>query len=123
MTEAEYRDEIERKCLAVGTWRDEFAWTADRLARLYGRIDAVEAEFERTGGHAIVTHVNKAKEKNFVRNPFLVELDVLYDQALTYERELGLTAAALKRINEDALKARKGGGGLEAALKLLEGGA
>ena len=58
--------------------------------------------------------------KNAARNPFLVELDTLYDQALTYERELGLTPAALRKINEDALKPRRRNG-LEQALRLLEG--
>lgn len=120
MTESGYAKEIKRKCEALNVWRDEFARTQKRLAKIYVRIDAVEEEFERTGGHAIITHTNKAKEKNAVRNPFLVEIDLLYDQALTYERELGLTPAALKRINEEALK-RKKASGLENALRLLEG--
>jgi len=42
-----------------------------------------------------------------VRNPLLAEIDILYEQALTCERELGLTAAALRRINEGALHARE----------------
>lgn len=121
MTEQGYAREIKRKCEALNVWRDEFARTVKRLAKIYCRIDTVEEEFERTGGHAIVTHTNKAKEKNAVRNPFLVEIDLLYDQALTYERELGLTPAALRKINEDALKPRKKASGLESALRLLEG--
>lgn len=120
VTADEYLNEIMRKCTALGVWRDEFERTAQRLARVYERIDKVEDEFERTGGNAIITHTNKAKEKNLVRNPFLVEVDALYDQALTYERELGLTAAALRKINENALKTRRTDGGLATVLRLLE---
>lgn len=120
MTEPEYAEQITSRCESLGTWREEFASTRTRLAKIYVRIDVVEAEYERTGAHPIVTHTNKAGAKNAARNPFLVELDTLYDQALTYERELGLTPAALRKINEDALKPRKRSG-LEQALRLLEG--
>lgn len=120
MTEPEYAEQITSRCESLGTWRDEFASTRTRLAKIYVRIDVVEAEYERTGAHPIVTHTNKVGAKNAARNPFLVELDTLYDQALTYERELGLTPAALRKINEDALKPRRRNG-LEQALRLLEG--
>ena len=99
MTEPEYAEQITSRCESLGTWREEFASTRSRLAKIY---------------------TNKAGAKNAARNPFLVELDTLYDQALTYERELGLTPAALRKINEDALKPRKRSG-LEQALRLLEG--
>lgn len=112
--------DVRRKCEALGVWRDEFERALRRLAKIYCRIDVVEEEFKASGGAAIVEHTNKAQATNLVRNPYLVEIDTLYDQALTYERELGLTAAALKKINEEALKPRKGPSGLEAALQLLE---
>ena len=121
MTEQGFSREIKKRCETLGTWRDEFARPLKRLAKIYCRIDAVEEEFERSGGHAIVKHTNKAGATNAVRNPFLVEIDLLYDQALTYERELGLTPAALRKINEDALKPRRKASGLENALRLLEG--
>ena len=120
MTEQGYAREIKRRCQALGVWRDEFEKTQKRLAKIYVRIDDVEAAYEADGRQAIVEHTNKAGATNLMRNPYLQEIDMLYDQALTYERELGLTAAALKKINEDALKTRKARDGLEAALKLLE---
>ena len=77
-------------------------------------------EFVVKGGTPLHGEAAIAGAKNAARNPFLVELDTLYDQALTYERELGLTPAALRKINEDALKPRRRNG-LEQALRLLEG--
>lgn len=122
MTEQGYYREIKRKCDSLGVWREEFARTAKRLSRIYTRIDTVESEYSDSGGEAVVEYTNKAGATNMVRNPYLTQLDILYDQALTYEKELGLTAAALKRINEEALKPQKKASGLEAALRLLEGG-
>lgn len=104
MTERQYLIDIKRKCKSLGTWRDEFERTQRRLAKIYVRIDAVEDEFARTGGAYIVKHKNNKGETNAVRNPYVAELDILYEQALTCERELGLTAAALRRINESALR-------------------
>ena len=120
MTEDEYRAEIERKCEALGVWREEFSRARDRLAAIYVRIDKTEEGYIKTGGNPIVMHTNKAKEKNLARNPFLTELDALYTQALTHERELGLTASALKKINEGALHPAKKISGLENTLRLLE---
>ena len=77
MTEPEYAEQITSRCESLGTWREEFASTRSRLAKIYVRIDVVEAEYERTGAHPIVTHTNKVGAKNAARNPFLVELDTL----------------------------------------------
>ena len=70
-----------------------------------------EPELQRLAAEAaeaaVVNYVNNKGKENDRRNPYIAELDTLYDQALTYERELGLTAAALKKINETALHARE----------------
>ena len=121
MTERGYVADIRRKCEALGVWRDEFERTQKRLAKIYARIDEAEAAFDEAGRELIVEHTNKAGMTNMVKNPIMTEIDMLYDQALTYEKELGLTAAALKRINEEALKTRKVENGLVAALRVLEG--
>ena len=103
MTEKGYAQDIKRKCNALGTWRDEFERTQRRLAKIYTRIDDVEKLFADSGGAYIVKHKNNKGETNPARNPYIVELDILYDQAMICEKELGLTAAALKKINEAAL--------------------
>ena len=107
MTERQYMMDIKRKCQALGVWREEFERTQRRLARIYTRIDAVEELFAGSGGQFVVKHKNNKGETNAARNPYIAEIDILYEQALTCERELGLTAAALKRINEGALHARE----------------
>ena len=107
LTEEGYRRDIRRKCDSLDVWRDEFARTMQRLAKIYVRIDEVEAAYVAAGGDPVIMMEKGGAEKP-CRNPYLVEIDTLYDQALTYERELGLTAAALKKINETALKTKNG---------------
>lgn len=107
MTERQYNMDIKRKCTALGTWRDEFERTQRRLAKIYTRIDHVEAQYEKSGSVPVVRVTNNKGHENAMRNPYIAELDILYDQALQYERELGLTAAALRKINESALHAKE----------------
>jgi len=107
MTQRQYQMDIKRKCQALGVWRDEFERTQKRLAKIYARLDRVEAQYEDEGGEPAVDFTNKNGATNRVRNPLLAEIDILYEQALTCERELGLTAAALRRINEGALHVRE----------------
>lgn len=107
MTERQYLIDIKRKCKALETWRDEFERTQRRLAKIYVRIDAVEKLFADSGAEFVIEHTNNKGQTNAARNPYIQELDLLYEQALTYERELGLTAAALRKINEAALKTKE----------------
>lgn len=107
MTERGYLTDIRRKCESLGVWRVEFERVQKRLAKVYVRIDDVEAKYTSSGGQPVITHKNTKGKENIMRNPYLIELDILYDQALAYEKELGLTAAALKKINESALHARE----------------
>lgn len=106
MTEKGYAQDIKQKCKALGIWRDEFERVQKRLAKVYVRIDEVERLFKDSGGAFVVKHKNNKGETNPARNPYIVELDILYDQATVCEKELGLTAAALKKINEEALHAK-----------------
>lgn len=106
MTERQYMMGIKRKCEALGVWKKEFEQVQRRLARIYARIDRLEAEWEAEGGRLVVEHTNKAGATNAMKNPYVAEIDFLYDQALFYEKEMGLTPAALKKIKEGAMRAK-----------------
>ena len=119
MTVDEYYDQIQARCESLGVWKEAFAWTAHRLAGLYVRIDEADAQYDQERKIS-VTHINTVGAETMSRNPLLIELGSLYDQALVCERELGLTAASLKKIKGgDALMPRRVGG-LEQALRVLE---
>lgn len=106
-TEKGFRDKIRRACQGVGTYKEEFETVIWRLAETYVRIQHVKTEFAKSGGKVIIKHVNKAGAANAVKNPLLQELDFLQKAALELERELGLTPASLKKINESAMAAQE----------------
>lgn len=104
----------------LGTYKPQYMEAINRTAKLYVQMDKIEADFEKSGGNMVVIHTNKAGAKNLVKNPFLQVRDEVYTQLLAHERELGLTPAALKRINEAAM-AKEKKSTLGEALKALGG--
>lgn len=106
-SELSYRMGIVRRMKAVGTYREEFEPVIRRLATLYCQLDKLEKQYEMTGNNPVVTHTNKAGATNFVKNPVLTARDEVYSQLLAHEKELGLTPAALKKMNEQAMRPQK----------------
>lgn len=104
----------------LGTYKPQYMEAINRTAKLYVQMDEIETEFKKSGGNVVVTHTNKAGAKNFVKNPLLQVRDEVYTQLIAHERELGLTPAALKRINEAAM-AKEKKSTLGEALKALSG--
>ena len=104
-TEKGFRDKIRRACEGVGTYRPEFEAVIWRLAECYVRMQHARGEFERTGSKTFVAYTNKAGATNPAKNPYLQEIDFLQKTAMEMERELGLTPAALRKINEAAMLA------------------
>lgn len=66
--------------------------------------DKAKEKFEESGGETVVEYTNKNGSINTVKNPALVVVMEFDAQALAYWRDLGLTPAGLKRINEGGLK-------------------
>lgn len=116
MTEVGYKRQIMKRMRSVGTWRAEFAPTVERLAMLYCQRDKLEKQYEESGGNPVIMHTNKAGATNPTKNPFLTARDEVYSQLLSHERELGLTPAALKKMNEAAMRPEKKASGFAAAL-------
>ncbi len=110
MDRNEWKDKIENACREAGTYRPFFDSAIDTLAGIMEKRDNAEEQFKKSGGNTVVMHVNKGGNTNIVKNPALVVVDDLNKTALAYWRDLGLTPAGLKRINEDALRKQKDGG-------------
>ena len=104
-TEKGFRDKIRKACEGVGTYKEEFEPVIWRLAECYVRMQRTRGEFEKSGAKTFVLYTNKAGATNPMKNPYLTELDFLQRQALEMERELGLTPASLRKINEAAMMA------------------
>ncbi len=116
MTEKKWIALITEKCKDVGTYKPAFDPAIASLAAILAQRDKTKKEFKDSGGKSVVYHTNKAGERNMVKNPLLMLWDDLNKSALAYWRDLGLTPAGLKKLDETALKKRKGSA-LAAALK------
>ncbi len=99
MTEKMYRDAIRKATEALGVYKLEFSRTRCRLAQIYVRIETLQKGLEN--GEFGFTRITETKSGEMEQiDPHITELDRLNDQALSYEKALGLTADSLKKINE-----------------------
>ena len=104
MNKDEWVEKITEACKNAGTFRPYFASVIDTLAETLEARDDARQKYKQTGSNSVVTHTNKGGNTNIVKNPALVVIDDLNKTALAYWRDLGLTPAGLKRINENAMK-------------------
>lgn len=107
MTREEWAPRIAESAKAAGTYRPYFDDVITTLADILARRDMAMRMFEASGGNILVKHTNKAGATNIEQNPTLRMINDLNRDALAYWRDLGLTPAGLKKINEGAMKAKK----------------
>ncbi len=119
MKKAAWKKRIQKACEEVGTYQASFDNVIDTLAGILENRDAAQKAFD---GTVIVEHTNKSGATNKEQNPVLRLINDLNRDALQYWRDLGLTPAGLKRINDAAVKAKKQQSPLEKALEKLSGG-
>ena len=81
------------------------------------RDDAARAYLDY-GAEPLIAYTNKGGSTNLVKNPALILWDDLNKSALAYWRDLGLTPAGLKKIDDAALKKQRRGGLMEALAEL-----
>ena len=107
MKREEWTERITASCQHAGTYRPWFDDVIATLADILERRDVARKLFEASGGNVLVNHTNKAGATNIEQNPILRMINDLNRDALAYWRELGLTPAGLKKIDEAAMKQRK----------------
>ena len=106
MNRKAWKEKIIGQCESVGTYRESFLPVIDTLALTLEQRDKTQTEFKKSGGKSVIEYTNKSGNTNMVKNPLLVLWDDLNKSALSYWRDLGLTPAGLKKIDESALKKR-----------------
>lgn len=107
MKKKTWKAKIKSACIEAGTYRPFFDCVIDTLAEILERRDMAAEMFQKTGGNVVVKHTNKGGSTNIEQNPTLRLVNELNRDALAYWRDLGLTPAGLKRINEDGMKKAK----------------
>ena len=116
-----WRPKIKRACKAAGTYKNYFDPVIDTLADILEKRDAAQQEFVEGGSRIMIEYTNKAGATNLTQNPLIRLINDLNRDALTYWKELGLTAASLKKINEAAIKGGSELSALDKALMSLDG--
>ena len=107
MTAEAWKRKIRSQAMAVGTYRSAFSSAVDALAKVLEQRDLVYQQFLAEGGRFVVERISDRGAVNSAKNPLLQTWMDLNAQALTYWKELGLTAAGLKKIDEEAMKPKK----------------
>lgn len=118
MTQRAWKSKIKKACEEAGTYRPYFDHVIATLADILSKRDKAQEQFEKSGGNAIIKHTNKSGATNLEQNPALRMINDLNRDALQYWRDLGLTPAGLKKINEKAMQKQKASA-LSEALKAL----
>lgn len=101
------KKDIIKKMKEVGTYNVSFIYTINVLAKVLMDYEITTEQFAKTGGSIVIKHTNKNGSTNIVKNPLYLALEKLRDDTIAYSRELGLTPAGLKRINQDGNKPEK----------------
>lgn len=107
MRKTAWEKKITEYCKKAGTYHDFFEETIRTLAAILEKRDEVEKAYKNSGKEPLVEYTNKAGATNVTKNPALVLWDDLNKSALAYWRDLGLTPAGLKKIDEQGLKVKK----------------
>lgn len=121
MTSKAWKTNIVKRMKEVGTYQTAFDAAIQATADLLEQRDKIYQQYVDEGAQVIVEKVSDRGAKNYAENPLLRTWRELQAQALNYWKELGLTAASLKRINDGALKSGKKLSPLAQALQELNG--
>jgi hypothetical protein len=121
MDKKQWKTKIKSAAKKAGTYQPFFDAVIDTLAGILEKRDTAQEVFDRSGGNVVIAHTNKGGATNLELNPALRLINDLNRDALAYWRDLGLTPAGLKRINEAAMQKKEKGSALEEALKSIGG--
>lgn len=91
----------------VGTYKKSFNQVINTLASILEERDRVYKKYKDTGSQPLIETTSDRGAKNQRTNPLLRQWLDLNSAALSYWRDLGLTPAGLKKINDDELKEKK----------------
>ena len=106
MTKTAWKKRITQCAKDAGTYKPYFDDVIDTLADILQRRDKTIAAWKKSGDDVVIPHVNKAGATNMEQHPALRIADNLNRDALQYWQELGLTPAALRKMNAKTFEAK-----------------
>ena len=120
MTSKSWVNEIKKQMKLKGVDSRGFENVIQTLAEILEQRDKIYKQFQDEGALVMVEYTSDRGNVNQIINPLLKEWQNMNRDALVYWRELGLTPAGLKKLNEDLMKEKKESA-LDAVLSKLEG--
>lgn len=99
MKKRAWKTRLKKACEQVGTYKPEFDITISIAAGYAEQIDALEPAIAEEG--PVIEQTNKSGFTNIIKNPKVTVYDDLRKSFIVCLRELGLTPAGLKKINEE----------------------
>ena len=104
MTSKSWIAEIKKQMSLKGVDYAGFGNVIQTLAELLEQRDKLYKQYQDEGSEVMVLYVSDRGQENMIINPLLKEWQNMNRDALVYWRELGLTPAGLKKLNEDSMK-------------------
>lgn len=108
MNKEDWKIRIEQACKDAGTYQPSFDDVVTTLAGILENRDRAQEQFEKMGCSPIVSHTNKGGSTNLVKNPALVVINDCNAQALTFWKELGLTARSYQTMQKNGFQRSEG---------------
>lgn len=104
MTAKSWITEIKKQMSLKGVDYSGFGNVIQTLAELLEQRDKLYKQYQAEGSEVMVLYTSDRGQENMIINPLLKEWQNMNRDALVYWRELGLTPAGLKKLNEDSMK-------------------
>lgn len=107
MRKADWKRQIIEKCKNVGTYRSDFLPAIITLSAILEERDRVYKQYVKEGAKPVIDRTSDRGAVNKSKNPLLATWQDLNKDALSYWRDLGLTPAGLKKLDDEAMKPKK----------------
>lgn len=102
MKKRAWKTKLKKACRDAGTYKPYFDHVIDTLAEILEKRDEAMDAYNLDEDEKIVTVVKQKTGLVKVKNPLVAIWEDLNKLALNYWRDLGLTPAGLKKLNEEA---------------------
>ena len=102
-----WKTKIKKACIEAGTSKPYFDYVIDTLAGILEKRDQAQEQYDIGDEPMVIEMTNKSGFANKVKNPLISIWDDLNKSALSYWRDLGLTPAGLKKLNEESFAKAK----------------
>ena len=107
MKKRAWKTRIKKACIEAGTYKPYFDFIIDALAGVLEKRDEAQRQYEEGDGELVIETTNKGGYTNMVKNPLITLWDDLNKSALGYWRDLGLTPAGRKKLNDESFAKAK----------------